>query len=152
MSPPLTDAVFRLPALEAGEESASVTAPDTPGTYYYGACVDEVSDELDTANNCSVAVAVNVGAAPAPGLVVETPTVSESAPEVGARLTLSTSVRNQGNGTSAYNTLRYYRSTDSDITAGDTVFGRDSVPRLNAFGSWGVSIILTAPDTPGTYY
>ena len=144
--------MFRLPALEAGEESASVTAPDTPGTYYYGACVDEVSDELDTANNCSVAVAVNVGAAPAPDLVVETPTVSESAPEVGARLTLSTSVRNQGNGTSAYNTLRYYRSTDSDITAGDTVFGRDSVPRLNAFGSWGVSIILTAPDTPGTYY
>ena len=38
----------------------TVTAPTTPGTYYYGACVDAVDDESDTANNCSEAVAVIV--------------------------------------------------------------------------------------------
>ena len=59
---------------------------------------------------------VTVGAAPAPDLVVDTPTVSESAPTAGASFTLNATVRNQGNGSSAFTTLRYYRSTDSTIT------------------------------------
>ena len=42
----------------------TVTAPTTPGTYYYGACVDSVTDESDTANNCSRAVSVTVTAPP----------------------------------------------------------------------------------------
>ena len=42
----------------------TVTAPTPPGTYYYGACVDSVTDESDTANNCSVAVSVTVTAPP----------------------------------------------------------------------------------------
>ena len=78
-----------LNALQSGDESISLTAPSTPGTYYYGACVDSVSGESDTTNNCSGSVTVNVGAAPAPDLVVDTPTVSESAPFAGARFTLS---------------------------------------------------------------
>jgi len=41
-----------------------VTAPTTPGTYYYGVCVDSVSDESDTANNCSIAVSVTVTSPP----------------------------------------------------------------------------------------
>ena len=42
----------------------TITAPTTPGTYYYGACVDSVTDESDTANNCSLAVSVTVTAPP----------------------------------------------------------------------------------------
>ena len=42
----------------------TVTAPTTPGTYYYGACVDSVTDESNTANNCSVAVSITVTAPP----------------------------------------------------------------------------------------
>ena len=38
----------------------TVTAPTTPGTYYYGVCVDSVSNESDTANNCSIGVALTV--------------------------------------------------------------------------------------------
>ena len=147
-----TDSVFRLDATESGDESISLTAPSTPGTYYYGACVDAVSDESDTTNNCSAAVTVSVGAAPAPDLVVETPTVDASAPAAGARFTLSATVRNQGNGPSAFTTLRYYRSTDSTITTGDTEVGTDSVFRLDATESGDESISLTAPSTPGTYY
>ena len=30
-----------------------VTAPSSPGTYYYGVCVDAVAGESDTTNNCS---------------------------------------------------------------------------------------------------
>ena len=51
--------------LAAGETSSSVltlTAPSTAGTYYYGACVDPVSGESDTGNNCSSAVTVTVSA------------------------------------------------------------------------------------------
>ena len=43
-----------------GRRYLTVTAPTTPGTYYYGACVDSVSNESNTDNNCSVAVAVTV--------------------------------------------------------------------------------------------
>ena len=42
----------------------AVTAPTTPGTYYYGVCVDSVTNESDTANNCSMAVSVTVTAPP----------------------------------------------------------------------------------------
>ena len=127
-----TDYVFRLDASENGDESVSLTAPSTPGTYYYGACVDSLSDELDTTNNCSVAVTVTVGAAPAPDLVMDTPTVSENAPAAGARFTLNATVQNQGNGASTFTTLRYYRSTDSTITSSDTSVGTDSVSGLSS--------------------
>ncbi len=147
-----TDAVFRLDGSESGAELISLTAPSSPGTYYYGACVDSVSDESDTTNNCSPAVTVAVGAAPAPDLVVDTPTVDASAPAAGARFTLSATVRNQGNGSSAFTTLRYYRSSDPTITTGDTEVGTDSVSGLNPSGISGESISLTAPSTPGTYY
>ena len=128
------------------------TAPSSPGTYYYGACVDSVSGESDTTNNCSPAVAVTVGAALAPDLVVDTPTVSESAPGAGASFTLNTTVRNPGSGASDSTTLRYYQSTDSTVTTGDTEVGTDSVSRLGVSASEDESISLAAPSTPGTYY
>ena len=55
-----TDAVSGLSASGASDESLSLTAPSTAGTYYYGACVDAVSGESDTRNNCSRAVTVTV--------------------------------------------------------------------------------------------
>ena len=147
-----TDSVFRLNAADSGAESLSLTAPSTPGTYYYGACVDSVTGETDTSNNCSVAVTVTVGAAPTPDLVVDAPTVSESAPAAGDRFTLNAAVRNQGNGRSDSTTLRYYQSADATISAADTEVGTDSVFRLNASGRENESLNVTAPSTPGTYY
>ena len=127
-------------------------APSTPGTYYYGACVDAVTGEADTTNNCSAAVTVTVGAAPAPDLVVDAPTVSDNAPDAGERFTLSATVHNQGDGDAGASTLRYYQSTDSTITTSDTGVGTDSVFRLDASESGAESITLTAPSTAGTYY
>ena len=147
-----TDFVFRLNASGTGDESVRLTAPSTPGTYYYGACVDSVSDELDIQNNCSSGVVVTVGAAPAPDLMVDRPTLSDGAPDAGARFTLSATVRNQGNGSSASTTLRYYQSTDSTITTSDAEVDTDFVFRLNASETGDESVSLTAPSTPGTYY
>ena len=48
-----TDAVGVLAASSGtSDESIGLTAP-SPGTYYYGACVDDVTGESDTSNNCS---------------------------------------------------------------------------------------------------
>ncbi len=90
--------------------------------------------------------------ASASDLVVDTPTVSDSSPTAGERFTLSATVRNQGNGPSASTTLRYYRSADANITAGDTPAGTNIVSRLDARQSGAESVGLTAPSTPGTYY
>ena len=85
-------------------------------------------------------------------LVVDTPTVDTSAPAAGTSFTLNATVRNLGNGASVSTTLRYFLSTDSTITTGDTEVGTDSVSSLDASESGASSITLTAPSTPGTYY
>ena len=41
-------------------KSARTPAPSTFGTYYYGACVETVTGESDTTNNCSAAAIVTV--------------------------------------------------------------------------------------------
>ncbi len=55
-----TDAVVALDAGDESGESITLTAPSSSGTYYYGACVDSVSGESDTRNNCSSGVRVTV--------------------------------------------------------------------------------------------
>ena len=146
-----TDAVAGLAASGASSESVSLTAPSTPGTYYYGACVDTVTDESDTTNNCSSSVQVTVPE-PKPDLVVGAPTVTDSTPDAGATFTLSATVRNDGDEASAATTLRYYRSTDTTVTTSDTQVGTDEVGALAASGTSSESVSLTAPSTPGTYY
>ena len=55
-----TAAVAALAASGTSAASIDLTAPSTPGTYYYGACVDAVSGESDATNNCSASAAVTV--------------------------------------------------------------------------------------------
>ena len=55
-----TDGVSTLSAGATSAESISLNAPSDAGTYYYGACVGEVSGESNTGNNCSSGVNVNV--------------------------------------------------------------------------------------------
>ena len=147
-----TDAVGVLGASGSSAQSISLTAPSTAGTYYYGACVDAVTDESDTTNNCSASVKVDVETPRYPDLEVGTPTVNESTPETGASITLSATVSNTGDGESPATTLRYYRSTDATITTTDTSVGTDAVGVLAALGSSSESVDLTVPTTAGTYY
>ena len=145
-----TDPVGGLAASGTSNESIQLTAPQSAGTYYYGACVDRVSGEASTVNNCSDAVAVTV--VERPDLVVEQLSVSNSSLDAGASFTLSATVRNGGSSSSAPTTLRYYRSTDSAITSDDTQVGTDSVGGLAAAGGIAKSISLNAPSSAGTYY
>ena len=131
-----------IPGLNGGGTnslSIALTAPASPGIWYYGACVDTVTGESATANNCSTAVMVTVRSpVHIPDLVVSSPTVSDNSPVSTGRFTLSATVSNTGTRFSEDTTLRYYRSTDAAITASDTEGGH---------GLWGDP--LTAPASPG---
>ena len=146
-----SDLVSRLAAGETSEESGRVRAPSSPGTYYYGACVESVSSESNTNNNCSSAVTVTVGS---PDLVVESPSVSDSSPDAGEYFTLSVTVRNQGTGRTPLSllTLDYYQSTDATISTSDTKVGWDFVSRLAAGETSDESDRVRAPSSAGTYY
>ena len=144
-----TDYVSRLAPSETSEESARVTAPSSEGTYYYGACVEAVSGESDTGNNCSSAVTVTVSGS---DLVVESPTVSESSPGPGASFILSATVRNQGGGAAPSTTLRYYQSTDATITTGDSEVETSYVSSLDPSETSDERAYLEAPSSEGTYY
>ena len=61
-----TAAVNSLDSLAPRAYSIDLLAPESTGTYYYGACVESVSGESNTDNNCSSAVTVTVGQAPEP--------------------------------------------------------------------------------------
>ena len=148
-----TEAVAELAASATSSQSVSLTAPPTAGTYYYGACVDAVEGESDTANNCSAAVQITVPEPePGPNLVVSSPSVSNSAPAVGTTFTVSALVRNAGDEASVVTTMRFYRSTDATITTSDVEVGTDDLPSLAPSATSTHSVSLTAPTTAGTYY
>ena len=147
-----TDAVGPLSASGTSEESIDLTASATAGTYYYGACVEAVSGESDTTNNCSAAVQVDVEEPVYPDLQVGSPSVNDGSPETEGSFTLSATVTNSGDAEAAATTLRYYRSTDATITSSDTQVGTDAVDALSASGTSAESIDLTASATAGTYY
>ena len=55
-----TDELGVLAAAGRNDKSVGLTAPSSAGTYYYGACVDAVTGESVTTNNCSSSVQVTV--------------------------------------------------------------------------------------------
>ena len=55
-----TDDVPPLAPSERASVSEELTAPETAGTYYYGACVDAVAGESDATNNCSSGLEIAV--------------------------------------------------------------------------------------------
>ena len=144
-----TDYVFRLDASETGNESVRLKAPSSEGTYYYGACVESISGESDTGNNCSSAVTVTVSG---PDLIVESPSINNNTPTPGRLIRLSTTVRNQGDGRAPSTTLRYYQSTDETIDQSDTEIDTDYVSSLDPSETSDESDLFSAPSSAGTYY
>ena len=154
---PPTDTVTVASASRIASET--VTAPSSPGTYYYGACVEPVARESDTANNCSAAIQVTVPEvqvtkpeSPRPDLVVEDSAVSDDRPAAGASFTFRATVHNAGRGSAAATTLRVYRSDDETITTDDKPVSSDAVPGLAASKRSPASAKLSAPASAGMYY
>ena len=149
-----TDAVGALAAAGTSNQSIDLTAPSTAGTYYYGACVDSVTGESDTSDNCSTALTVTVNLPPDLSMTRTNRLTSiiSSGFGPGATFSLQSVVDNPGAGASTATTVRYYHSTDTTITTSDTEVGTSAIGAIAA-GSLSVqSIELTAPSTAGTYY
>lgn len=90
--------------------NVDVTVPAIEGTYYYGVCVDAVTGESDTTNNCfssSYEVSVPVSASGAP-------TISGTA-QVGQTLTASTTEISDTDGLTNVNFSYQWLADDTDI-------------------------------------
>ena len=149
-----SDSVSALSANRTSQESVNLTAPTSPGTYYYGACVDSLTDESDTDNNCSHAVSVIVQP-PVPqksDLVVEMVQALPSTVEPGEAFRLYATLKNNGTGESTATILRYYRSSNDIISTQDTQLASANRDPLTANATLRRYLTVTAPTTPGTYY
>ena len=138
--------VSALAAAGTNSFSHGLTSPSEAGTYYYGVCVDSVTDESDTTNNCSSSVTVTVSE-PAPDLAVLGIDTSDGV-ETGESFLIAVTVQNLGDGRSAATTLRWLQVTTG---ASHTELGTDAIRALNLHQASNRMISLTAPSTPGNY-
>ena len=92
------------------------------------------------------------GTSGSPDLVVESPSVSSDSLTTGQAFTLTAVVLNLGNAPSAAVTVRFYRSTDAEISTSDTLVGSRPLGELAASEGNEPSISLNAPSTAGTYF
>ena len=126
------DQVASLESGRSAELSFRVTAPNSPGTYYYGACVDAVSGDTDPSNDCSgsvetIIISQETARETNPDLVLRNlrrvGSGAQQAVHVGQALTFQADVENIADASSRSSTIRFYRSTDSNITTGDAQVG-----------------------------
>ncbi len=154
---------LKVPSLRAGsssEVSLSVEAPMTPDRYYYGALLPSNIHETDYKGDLSPDMLHNnlarekrVEVASSPDLIVESVSANRSTLDPGERFKLEATVRNQGIGKPERNaTLRYYLSSDANISESDTKVDEDTVSRTGLDPSETEWEYLTAPTEPGIYY
>ena len=106
-----TDWISGMDSSRTRSASANLTAPSTAGTYYYGACVDGVTDESDTTNNCSSGVRVTVEAQAKPTIT----SVSNASATEGSSLTFTV----QLSGSTTQRETYYYSAYNGTAESGD---------------------------------
>ncbi len=145
-------------SLSAGGTSSATTSVTIPaalsaGTYYIGAIADcnNTQTETDETNNALTGntIVLTIGA----DLVVSAINGPSSATR-GTSIGVSSTVKNQGTGSSSSFTVGLYASTDAVITTADTRIGTRSVASLAAGASSSATTNVTIPSTApvGTYY
>ena len=138
-----SESVGALAAAGTSDHVYGMTAPSEAGTYYYGACVDSVTNESDTTDNCSSTLLWV--SEPAPDLVVIGIDASDNI-VTGGSFQVGVTVTNQGAAQSAETTLRWKQLVDGKTTEIGTVAQRALTRPQSSFKT----IWLTAPSTPGT--
>ena len=153
------DSVSKLDTNETGDESIRLIAPTEPGVYYYGACVSDVSNESDSRNNCSAAIAITVRQVITPVEITGSPDLvislssNYSLVDPNGSINLVATVRNQGDADASNSTtLRYYLSTDTIVSSDDQLIATDSVRSLSQGNSDDEDHGIRAPSQPGIYY
>jgi len=149
-SPLGTDAVAALSANGTSNESFSWNIPAS-GSLYVGACVDSVSNEASTSNNCATGVKITINEVTNPDLSISNFSLNKTTFTVGETLSISAIVKNIGTASSASSTLRYYVSADSSITSSDSPLGTDAVAALSANGTSNESFSWNIPASGSLY-
>ena len=140
--------------------SQTLTAPDTPGVHYYGVCIEAVTDESDTTNNCSQAIVITVEAPPpdpveiqGPDLIISMVRVDVSTVKQGGGVRLHITLTNQGTTAAPATTIRYYRSLDATISPeADTELRAVPVGGLGPGRSYTTWALLPSPFSVGVFY
>ncbi len=148
-----TDQIGAL-APSTNEQGSGQFVTDQVGTFFFGACVDDVGGESVTNNNCSEGIQVTITdlpPPPAPDLVVINPDANPKSLRVGQTISLSATVLNQGTGGSDSTTVRFRRSVDATISTSDPVVGTDGIGGLSGGASTSTSDQVTA-DQVGTFF
>ena len=139
-----SESVGALAAAGRSDHAGGMTAPSEAGTYYYGACVDSVTNESDTTNNCSSAHLL-IMSEPTPDLVVIGIDATDNI-VTGGSFRIGVTVTNQGDAQSAATTLRWKQLVDGTTTEIGTAAQRALTRPQGSFKT----IRLTAPSTPNT--
>ena len=164
---------FRIEALpedDTAEVSFSIIGDKTPSTYYYGACVDSVDNEEKTDNNCTAALEIKMRGLKL-DLVVESvkathfdSTKAKRFASPGQLFELRATVQNQGTEKSEATHVKFYRSTDEDISPTDDTLLEESslrkalsvdnttITALSPDSTAETSLRVLAPKKAGTYY
>ncbi len=115
------------------------------GTFYGGSCVDPVSGESDTSNNCSPSVRVTVTSSGSPDLEFTNVTPRSVVVSAGSSFLVTFTIENSGDAESAATTIRYYQSTDANISTNDRQIASVPFPSLVPGDSRRAIFTLTVP-------
>jgi len=133
--------------------STTVHIPPSTGVglYYVLAKADwegAVTENLET-NNVRASGVIKIG----PDLIVST-VVAPATAAAGGTFDVSDTTTNQGSGSSATSTTRFYLSTNTALDGSDPLIGSRSVPLLAPGASASFTTPVTVPATTagGTYY
>ncbi len=149
-----TDSVRSLRNGNSDAEDLRIRAPSQPGTYYYYACVNSVTGEEWTDNNCSNILTINVRGS---DLIVDSVSVDLLGQTGGINpngsFRLNATIKNQGTGDAATTTVRYYISADQTLSTDDSEVHIASISAINSGASINVqSTIIRFPWTSGVFY
>ena len=142
------DDVDSIDPAQSSYEAHRVTAPASPGTYFYAVCVTPGTEERHKDNNCTDWKAVDVEGG-TPDLEVQSLQASAGTVGAGQAFALSATVRNVGDAPSEEATLRYYHWQESSRRW--MVVGSGRIGTLASGGSGQNSLRLNAPSTAGEH-
>ncbi|BAY37193.1 peptidase S8/S53 [Nostoc sp. NIES-2111] len=149
------DPVSSILAGNTTQESLTFTVGSnvTPGNYYLIYYVDgdgNVSESNE--NNNAFGNLITINSAGSPDLLIQNP-LSPTSGSLGSTIQLSYGVKNQGVGSAAASTTKFYLSKDGTFSSDDVLLGSDAVSNLaaGASSSETVSLLIANSILPGNY-
>lgn len=133
-------------------EPVTIPIDTIPGSYFLGAYVDHdgLISEVTGLNNKAYYPIVVLP--PPSDLTVPFVGVTDSSLLPTQSFSILAITRNVGDGPSDSSTLRYYRSSNSIISSGDTFVGSDFITALTSGAQHSTGDTETAPSAEGTYW